>query len=77
VDWRNGRAARPDKHQDWAKFSVLVERHRAAVIHFLYRMIQEGTLAEELAEEAFLQLYRSGRSSDPFVEPETRLFRIA
>jgi len=56
---------------------MLVERYRAALIHFLYRMVQEGALAEELAVEVFRRLYRSIASFDPVVQSEAELFRIA
>ena len=36
-------------------------RHRDPVIHFLYRMVQNQAVAEELAQEVFLRVYRSGK----------------
>jgi hypothetical protein len=33
---------------DEACFTQLLERHRSAVIHFLYRMVQDQAVAEEL-----------------------------
>jgi RNA polymerase sigma-70 factor (ECF subfamily) len=42
------------------------------VIHFLYRMVENQALAEELALEVFLRFYRAGTGSNA-----TRLFRIA
>jgi hypothetical protein len=56
--WRQARDAQgaiPGKNQDWAAFGVLLQRYRADVIHFLYRMVQDVTVAEELALEVFLQ----------------------
>ncbi len=62
---------------DQASFSLLVERHRGPVIHFLYRMVQNQAVAEELAQEAFLRVYRSRGSYEPSAKFTTWLFRIA
>ena len=56
---------------------MLLHRHRAAVIHFLYRMVQDGTAAEDLAVEVFLRLYRSGAGTGPVGQSVIGLFRIA
>jgi RNA polymerase sigma-70 factor (ECF subfamily) len=47
------------------------------VIHFLYRMIQNQAVAEELAQEVFLRVYRSRASYEPTAKFTTWLFRIA
>jgi RNA polymerase sigma-70 factor (ECF subfamily) len=60
-----------------AGFAALLHRHRAAVVHFLYRMVQDGGIAEELAVEVFLRLYRSGIWIGPAGQCTTGLFRIA
>ena len=44
---------------DQASFGLLLERHRGPVIHFLYRMVQRQAVAEELAQEVFLRVYKS------------------
>jgi hypothetical protein len=36
---------------DSASFGLLLERHRGPVIHFLYRMVQNQAIAEELAQD--------------------------
>jgi RNA polymerase sigma-70 factor (ECF subfamily) len=69
--------ASPDESQNWARLTVLPHRHRAAVIDFLYRMVQDGTVAEELAVEAFLRLYRSAAGTGPVSQSMIGLFRIA
>jgi RNA polymerase sigma-70 factor (ECF subfamily) len=58
-------------------FALLLERHRGPVIHFLYRMIQNQGIAEELAQEVFLRVYRSRASYEPTAKFTTWLFRIA
>jgi RNA polymerase sigma-70 factor (ECF subfamily) len=62
---------------DSASFALLLERHRAPVIHFLYRMILNQPVAEELAQEVFLRVYRSRESYEPTAKFTTWLFRIA
>jgi RNA polymerase sigma-70 factor (ECF subfamily) len=59
------------------RFTMLLHRHRAAVIHFLYRMVQDGTVVEDLAMEVFLRLYRSGAGTGPVGQSAIGLFRIA
>jgi RNA polymerase sigma-70 factor (ECF subfamily) len=62
---------------DSACFTLLLERHRSPVIHFLYRMVQNQAIAEELAQEVFLRVYRSRASYEPTARFTTWLFRIA
>jgi RNA polymerase sigma-70 factor (ECF subfamily) len=60
-----------------ASFNQLLERHRTPVVNFLYRMVQNQAIAEELAQEAFLRVYRSRASYEPTARFTTWLFRIA
>jgi len=62
---------------DGVSFGVLLEKHRASVIHFVYRLVQEQAVAEELAQEVFLRVYRSRASYEPTAKFKTWLFRIA
>lgn len=61
---------------DEPSFVILLEKHRNSVIHFLYRMIQNQAIAEELAQEVFLRVYRSRESYEPTAKFTTWLFRI-
>jgi RNA polymerase sigma-70 factor (ECF subfamily) len=65
------------KDGDGASFGLLLEKHRSAVIHFLYRMVQNHAIAEELAQEVFLRVYRSRATYEPTAKFTTWLFRIA
>jgi RNA polymerase sigma-70 factor (ECF subfamily) len=65
------------KEGDGASFGVLLEKHRSSVVHFLYRMVQNHAVAEELAQEAFLRVYRSRSTYEPTARFTTWLFRIA
>jgi RNA polymerase sigma-70 factor (ECF subfamily) len=62
---------------DQASFALLLERHRGPVIHFLYRMVLNQPVAEELAQEVFLRVYRSRETYEPTAKFTTWLFRIA
>jgi len=65
------------KEGDAASFALLLERHRAPVIHFLYRMVQNQAIAEELGQEVFLRVYRARATYEPTAKFTTWLFRIA
>ena len=65
------------KEGDDASFGVLLEKHRSSVVHFLYRMVQNQAVAEELAQEVFLRVYRSRSTYEPTAKFTTWLFRIA
>lgn len=67
------RAARGEE----ACFQILVERHRKPLIRFLLRMIRSAAIAEELAQETFLQVYRARQEYVPAARFSTWLYRIA
>src|SRR5450631_1997349 len=62
---------------DDTSFALLLERHRGPVIHFLYRMVQDQGVSEELGQEVFLRVYRSRATYEPTAKFTTWLFRIA
>jgi RNA polymerase sigma-70 factor (ECF subfamily) len=62
---------------DDTSFGLLLDRHRAPVVHFLYRMVQNDAVSEELAQEVFLRVYRSRANYVPTAKFTTWLFRIA
>jgi len=62
---------------DDTSFGLLLDRHRAPVVHFLYRMVQNDAVSEELAQEVFLRVYRSRATYEPTAKFTTWLFRIA
>jgi RNA polymerase sigma-70 factor, ECF subfamily len=52
---------------DVSAFEALVERYHAALFRFLYRLTGQGTIAEELLQEAFTRLItHRGRPPDQF-----------
>src|ERR1700742_5246305 len=62
---------------DETSFALLLERHRRPVVHFLYRMVPNQAVSEELAQEVFLRVYRSRETYEPTAKFTTWLFRIA
>jgi RNA polymerase sigma-70 factor (ECF subfamily) len=65
------------KDGDAASFALLLDRHRGPVVHFLYRMVLNQAIAEELAQEVFLRVYRARATYEPTAKFTTWLFRIA
>ena len=55
----------------------LLQRHRGPVIQFLYRMVRNRAIAEELAQNVFLRIYRSRTTYEPTAKFTSWLFRIA
>jgi RNA polymerase sigma-70 factor, ECF subfamily len=62
---------------DQSSFELLLKKHRGPTIHFLHRMVQNDAVAEELAQEVFLRVYKSRQSYQPSAKFTTWLFRIA
>src|SRR5215469_7541719 len=42
-----------------AGFDYLIQKYRKPIVHFMYRMVHNQAVAEELAQEVFLRVYRS------------------
>jgi RNA polymerase sigma-70 factor (ECF subfamily) len=62
---------------DEAGYNYLVTRYHRQIIHFLYRMVRNEAVAEELAQEVFLRVYRSRESYRAEAKFSTWLYRIA
>jgi RNA polymerase sigma-70 factor (ECF subfamily) len=62
---------------DEASFNFLVQKHHRPVIHFLFRMTRNQAVAEELAQEVFLRVYRARDSYRAEARFTTWLYRIA
>jgi RNA polymerase sigma-70 factor (ECF subfamily) len=65
------------KAGDDAAFDYLVQKYRRAMIGYLYRMAHNSAVAEELAQEVFLRVYRSRESYSADAKFSTWLYRIA
>ena len=62
---------------DEASFNFLVGKYHRAIIHFLFRMVRNEAVAEEMAQEVFLRVYRSRESYRAEAKFTTWLYRIA
>ena len=58
-------------------FNYLIEKYRKAIIHFMFRMVHNQAIAEELAQEVFLRVYRSRQTYRAEARFTTWLYRIA
>src|ERR1700682_1554392 len=65
------------KAGDGASFDLLLEKYRTPVMKFIQRMVQNSAVAEELAQEVFLRVYRARAGYEPSARFTTWLFRIA
>src|SRR5256885_16724845 len=62
---------------DDSAFDHLVQKFRRPIISFMYRMAHNQAVAEELAQEAFLRVYRSRETYAAEAKFSTWLYRIA
>src|SRR5258708_12661544 len=61
---------------DSASFELLLHRHRTSVVNHLYRLTGDRSVAEELAQDVFVRIYRSRSRYQPEAKFTTWLFRI-
>jgi RNA polymerase sigma-70 factor (ECF subfamily) len=60
-----------------AGFDYLIQKYRKPIIHFMFRMVHNQAIAEELAQEVFLRVYRSRETYRAEARFSTWLYRIA
>jgi RNA polymerase sigma-70 factor (ECF subfamily) len=65
------RARNPDA------FGVIVEYYQAPIIRYLYRLTGDKELARDMAQDTFVQAYRSMQKTDPALHLKAWLYRIA
>jgi RNA polymerase sigma-70 factor (ECF subfamily) len=65
------------KTGDDGAFTYLVEKYRRPMVSFMYRMVHNAAVAEELAQEIFLRVYRSRETYKADAKFSTWLYRIA
>jgi RNA polymerase sigma-70 factor (ECF subfamily) len=68
IELRNG---------NMAAFDVLLQKYRKPIVHFMFRMVHNQAVAEELAQEVFLRVYRSRETYRAEARFSTWLYRIA
>lgn len=60
-----------------AGFDYLIQKYRKPIIRFMYRMVHNQAVAEELSQEVFLRVYRSRETYRAEARFSTWLYRIA
>ena len=65
------------KEGDHAAFEKLVDRFQDRLVGFFFHMLRDRVVAEDLAQETFLRVYRSRERYEPKARFSTWLFRIA
>ncbi len=65
------------KAGDQTCFEQLLGKYRTPLVGFLYRMVRDRATAEDLAQEAFLRVFRARKTYAPDAKLTTWLFRIA
>src|SRR5882724_11743944 len=83
---RNPMPANPDpdaalmlrvKRGDGAAFAELVDKYKQPVMNVIYRILRDATEAEDLAQNVFLQVYKSAHRYEVTARFSTWLFTIA
>ncbi len=62
---------------DTASFDELLRRYRLPLVKYFCRMVRDQALAEDLAQEAFLRIYKARHRYRPDARFTTWLYRIA
>ncbi len=62
---------------DAESFGELLRRYRSPLVSFFARMVRDRALAEDLAQEVFLRVYKSRERYQPEARFTTWLYRIA
>lgn len=58
-------------------FEYLMNKYRRPIVHFMYRMVHNQAIAEEMAQEVFLRVYRARETYRAEARFTTWLYRIA
>jgi RNA polymerase sigma-70 factor (ECF subfamily) len=64
------------QRDDASSFTELLGRNRNLVVNYLSRMVANRAIAEELAQDVFVRVYRSRRTYEPTAKFSTWLYRI-
>jgi RNA polymerase sigma-70 factor, ECF subfamily len=65
------------KAGDEQSFELLLRKYRTPLVNFLFRMVRDTAVAEDLAQEVFLRVYRAREEYAPSAKFTTWMFRIA
>jgi RNA polymerase sigma-70 factor (ECF subfamily) len=64
------------QRDDGSSFGELLNRNRNLVVNYLSRLVVNRAIAEELAQDVFVRVYRSRQTYTPTVKFSTWLYRI-
>jgi RNA polymerase sigma-70 factor, ECF subfamily len=64
------------QRNDSSSFGELLNRNRSLVVNYLSRMVVNRAVAEELAQDVFIRVYRSRQTYEPTAKFSTWLYRI-
>src|SRR5690242_11478495 len=65
------------KQGDLGAFETLVEKYKQPVMNLVYRTLPDPTEAEDLAQNVFLQVFKSASRYEPSARFSTWIFTIA
>ncbi len=65
------------KHSDGRALEQLIHKHRRPITYFLYGMVKNWAVAEELAQEVFFKIYRYRANYEATAPFNKWLYRIA
>jgi len=65
------------KQGDTQAFAQLVDKYQQPVMNLVYRMLRDATEAEDIAQNVFVQVYRSAHRYEVAAKFSTWLFTIA
>ena len=65
------------KRGDAAAFAELVDKYKQPVMNLIYRYLRDGTEAEDIAQNVFLQVHKSADRYEASAKFTTWLFTIA
>jgi RNA polymerase sigma-70 factor (ECF subfamily) len=65
------------KQGDRGAFTELVEKYKQSVINLVYRTVRDATEAEDLAQQVFLQVFKSAHRYQAAAKFSTWLYTIA
>src|SRR5271168_5547863 len=65
------------KRGDQAAFTELVDKYKQPVMNLVYRFLRDATEAEDLAQNVFVQVYKSAARYEVSARFSTWLFTIA
>jgi RNA polymerase sigma-70 factor, ECF subfamily len=66
------RVAQGDTHA----FEILVRRHETSVLNLIFRFLGNRSEAEDLAQEAFLRVWKAAKGYEPHAKFTTWMYRI-